>query len=203
MKLINITPVTKNRIKEMITWLIPQVGYVRVTNHGLVIMKRSRWAFKRDILNITDVCISLLPNKIAELISGQDSRVEYTLELNKHISNLIYMKYYNDSFEIVEYIWRKYTEMISVPLSTPVNSATILREANSMGQLLPEISSLSSKRKLFGVVKDIINSKNSAVESEKNKLLKKVKQAFYMPKRVNKRFSVTNLLTFRVYTART
>ena len=184
----------------MITQLIPMVGYVRITRHGLVVLKRSRWSFKKETLNITDVCISLLPNKIAELISEHNTRVEYTLEFNKYISNLIYMKYYHSSFEIVDYVWRKYNEIFIIPPEEYASSTTILERTDTIGQLLPEIHSLSSRSKLFNVVHDIYKSRFSAVESEKSQLLKNIKRITYnLPKRVNLRWSAETIIRHLFY----
>ena len=200
MRLINITSVTKNRIAEMITQLIPAVGYVRITRHGLVVMKRHKWSFKKEILNITDICISLLPNKIAELISEHNTRVEYTLEFNKYISNLIYMKYFVNSFDIVDYVWKKYNEIFIIPPDTYLNSATILERTDNISQLLPEIHSLSSRSRLFNVARDIYKSKFSTVESEKNTLLKNINRIVYnLPRKLNLRWSSETIIRHIFY----
>jgi len=130
MRLINITTVTKHRIKEMIIQLMPMVGYVRITRHGLVVMKRSCWSFKREILNITDVCMCLLPNKIAELTSEHSMRTEFAKEFNSYISNLVYMKYYINTFDIVDYIWQKYTGLFIIPIDIPDSSVMLTQRTD-------------------------------------------------------------------------
>ena len=117
MRIIKITPVAKKRVKQMILGLFPGIGYARITSRGLAILKATRWSLKREIVPITDLCIYEIPKRIAEKASRKRLGENQIHVFNHHITTLMQLKYYNDKFDLLEYV---YTQYAIVCMETPI-----------------------------------------------------------------------------------
>ena len=101
----------------MILGLFPGISYVRITSRGLAILKTSRWSLKREIIPITDLCIYEIPKRIAEKASKKGLGENQIHVFNQHITILMQLKYYNNKFDLFEYI---YTQYVLVCMEMPV-----------------------------------------------------------------------------------
>ena len=108
MRLIRITPIVKKRVTQMILGLIPNVGYVKVTNRGLVILKAKRWSWRKTIVPITDLCIHEIPKRIAEIAVSKGLGENHVTKFNEHITAIMQLQLYNDRDDLFEYIWNQY-----------------------------------------------------------------------------------------------
>jgi len=140
MNLIKITPLLKKRVKLMIVDLLPGYGYIRVTNQGLVILKKKWWSFKKTVINVTDLFIDILPRKLSESCKRKGYGDTYARLFNNDIYIILELKSYKKDFDIVEYIWNKYNVLHrEVPIIRITTSIAI--PSNSY---LPVLSPVSS-----------------------------------------------------------
>lgn len=141
MKLININPVTKNRVKQMILGLFPEFGYVRITNSGLLILKTKWYSFKSERVPITDVCIREIPKRISIIAQAKGLGTGYRLMFTQTISSFVESGPINNKLDIVAYIWKQYQSYcIEIPFIT--KSSLVKRKVNylpvrSLPPLLP------------------------------------------------------------------
>ena len=141
MKLINITPYNKRRIKHMVIDLMPEFGYVRVTNSGLVILKKTWWSIKRTIINVTDLCIDILPNRLAASCKRKGYGDTYERMFSNDIYIMMQIRSYKKDFDILNYIWEKFNTLHrAVPIVTLTTETRSLRDAH-----LPVLSFVSTK----------------------------------------------------------
>ncbi len=161
-RLINITPVVKQRVKEMVLTLMPEVGYVRVSNSGIITFKRKWYSLKRVQTNITDLLIGVLPIKIAEFTANKQDGLNYVRLFNQDISNILSMRLYNPMFDICEYVWTQYNkhcvDMPDIVINTN-NELIFLKKHNYLPSIKP-LSSVKAKdliRTVQGTQKDRIS----------------------------------------------
>lgn len=108
--MINVTSVVKNRVKDMVETLLPDVGYVKVKNSGLVVLKKRWYSFKKVTTTVTDLLIGVLPEKISEFTVNRNDGVNYLRVFNEHISMMLALRAYNSMFNICDYVWDQYNK---------------------------------------------------------------------------------------------
>lgn len=166
MNLIKVTRLTKRRVKDMIVGLMPEFGYVRVTNRGLVILKKNWWSFQKTIVNITDLFIDIFPKKLAESCKRKGYGDTYERIFSNDLYVMMQLKSYKKDVDLVEYIWEKFNRLhrevhvvhtvvdmvalesssnIYLPVLSPVSSYYI-----------PGIETLLKKRKKKGTIESLI-----------------------------------------------
>jgi hypothetical protein len=84
--IIKINHITKIKIAEMCVVLLPRVGYTRVTNSGIVVLKRSKWSLCRKKIPVTDIIIKYLPIEIGKLLHKRDTRDVYIDMFNDKVA---------------------------------------------------------------------------------------------------------------------
>lgn len=166
MNLIKITRLTKRRVKDMIVDLMPEYGYIRVTNRGLVILKTNWWSFRKTIINITDLFIDVLPKKLADSCKRKGYGDTYERMFSEDLYVMMQLKSYKKDIDIVEYIWEKFNRLHrEVPIVTTLVKELYLESSSSLylpvlsptsSYYLPEIEILLKKRKKKGTVEEII-----------------------------------------------
>ena len=116
MKLIKITPIVKLRVKEMVLSLMTEYDYVRVRKSGLVTLKRKWWSLKKDRVSVTDLMVGEIPKKIAEVATNGGKGDNYLTMFSSHIASILHISTYSTRFNLVDYVWDKYTELcLEVP----------------------------------------------------------------------------------------
>jgi hypothetical protein len=164
-RIVNITPVLKRRVKEMIEVLMPEVGYVRVSNSGVVTLKKHWYSFKRVQTNATDLLIGVLPVKIAEYTHAKNNGLNYMRTFNQDISNILSIRLYNPLFDVCDYVWEQYNkhcvDVSDIILNTQ-NELIFLKKNN----YLPSISPNSSVK-----VKDLIQA---VLGTDKDRMTKRI-----------------------------
>lgn len=117
MRLIKITPIVKLRVKEMVLNLMTEYDYVRVRKSGLVTLKRKWWSLKKDRVSVTDLMVGEIPKKIAEVATLGGKGDNYLTMFSSHIASILHISTYSTRFNLVDYIWDKYTELcLEVPI---------------------------------------------------------------------------------------
>jgi len=170
MNIIKVTPLLKRRVKQMVKDLLSEYNYVHVTKHGLVILKTKWWSFKKTILNVTDLFIDVLPNRLAENCKHKGYGDTYARMFNNDLYVILQLKAYKKTVDIVDYIWNKYNVLYrEVPtLFTNVESAILEDQTN---RYLPVFSPISSYF-IPGVVKLLRRSKRGSVDGLIEKISK-------------------------------
>ena len=116
MRLIKITPIVKLRVKEMVLNLLTDYNYVRVRRSGLVTLKRRWWSLRRERVSVTDLIVGEIPKCIAEIAALGGKGVEYLTMFSSHIASILHISTYSNHFNLVDYVWDKYTELcLEVP----------------------------------------------------------------------------------------
>lgn len=166
MNLIKVTRLTKRRVKDMIVGLMPEYGYVRVTNRGLVILKKNWWSFKKTIVNITDLFIDIFPNKLAESCKRKGYGDTYERVFSNDLYVMMQLKSYKKDVDIVEYIWEKFNRLHrevhvvhitldAIALENPSNLyLPVLSPISSY--FIPRIETLLKRRKKKGTIESLI-----------------------------------------------
>jgi hypothetical protein len=115
--LIKINYITKKKIAEMCVVLLPRVGYARVTNSGIVILKRSWWSLRRTRIPVTDIIIKYLPIYIGTLMHKKDTREVYIAMCNDKVATIVSLTKYTDKLDLLDYVYREYAKacLISEP----------------------------------------------------------------------------------------
>ncbi len=117
MKLIKITPIVKLRVKEMVLNLLTEYDYVRVRKSGLVTLKRKWWSLKRERVSVTDLIVGEIPKQIAAVATLGGKGDEYLTMFSSHIASILHISTYSIRFNLVDYVWDKYTELcLEVPM---------------------------------------------------------------------------------------
>ena len=142
MKLIKITNVLKRRVKQMVVDLLPEFGFVRVTNRGSVILKKKWWSFKKTVVNITDLFIDILPNELAKSCQRKGFGDTYARLFSNDIYVMLQLKAYKDDVDIAEYIWNKYN-ILHREVPTIIITSEVFLE-NPSEYRFPILSSMSS-----------------------------------------------------------
>ena len=116
MRLIKITPIVKLRVKELVLNLMTEYDYVRVRKSGLVTLKRRWWSLKKDRVSVTDLMVGVIPKKIAEVATLGGKGDNYLTIFSSHIASILHVSTYSNHFNLVDYVWDKYTELcLEVP----------------------------------------------------------------------------------------
>lgn len=174
MRLINITPITKRRVKEMAKTMIPGVGYVKVTTQGLVILKKKWYSLRRNVVPLTDLCIKEFPRRISQKANENNKGYGYASILSNNIANIVYINSYTDSteFNLINYLWKMYNDLYKeIPVILYKIEESLESIENKYGEWLPQLSIFSSKV-MYGI--DHILNKYKR-EKEGNILIKKIK----------------------------
>jgi len=101
----------------MLLNLFPEYKFVRVRKSGLIVLKKTWWSLRRTVVSITDLMVGEIPKRIADKAKRDGKGTEYLKLFNTHISTIIHISAYSDSFCVVDYVWDRYTELcIEVPL---------------------------------------------------------------------------------------
>lgn len=116
-KAIEVTPLVKRKVKEMLKQLISEVNYVRVKKSGIVVLKKKWYSCKRVKTDITNICLSEIPKLLAKSAHEKNMGDQYEKVFNEHISNLMSLKFYSPNFEIVNYLWSNF---LNIHLQVPV-----------------------------------------------------------------------------------
>jgi hypothetical protein len=124
MRLINITPVRKKRILEMIKFLFPEYQSASIKNHNttLILRKKGFLFFgKREYLPITDIMLYELPKRLDAKLKehGIGDRVSYNL--SNMLEFIIKCKSFDNYFDITDYIYAKFVKLKSVETVEIVN----------------------------------------------------------------------------------
>jgi hypothetical protein len=143
MNLIKITQLVKRRVKDLVSGLLPEFGYVRVTNQGLVVLKKKWWSFNRTIVNVKDLFIDVLPRKLAESCRPKGYGDLYKRLFSNAIYFLLQLRAYKKNMDIVDYIWDKYNLLYrEIPTVTTTVEVNVLEDPAY--RYLPVLSPMSS-----------------------------------------------------------
>ena len=131
MNLIKVTPLTKRRTKQIISDLMPWFSYVRITNQGIVILRKKWWhLFKRTVTNITDLYIDVLPTELSRRCQKKGYGSSYSNVFANDIYVMLQLKSYKKSFDIVGYVWKQYDKLIrEVPIIQVIATNNIIEES--------------------------------------------------------------------------
>jgi hypothetical protein len=132
MRIVNVNPLIKTRVKDMVLTLLPDVGYVKVSNSGLVTMKRKWWSIRKVQSTVTDMVVGVLPQKISEFSLAERGR-GYQRVFNEHIAALMSLRSYNPQFDVCNYVWEQYVKYcVEVPtiIVNTNNEIKILEKKN-------------------------------------------------------------------------
>jgi hypothetical protein len=141
MKLINITKLVKSRTKDIVTNLMPEFTYVRVSNSGIVTLKEKWWSIPRTIINITDLYIDVFPKKLAESCQRKGYGKSYNQIFSNDLYVMLQLRAYKKDINIVDYIWKKFNLLHrEVPIITTVQT---VRALSSSMHYLPVVSPIS------------------------------------------------------------
>lgn len=151
MRLFKITPTVRLRVKTMILNLFTEYDYVKVHKSGLVSLKRRWWSLKRDRVSITDLIVGEIPKRIAEVAHLGGKGDEYLRVFSSHIAAIIHVSSYSTNFNIVDYVWDKFTDLcLEVPFVTLKNSNLELNEKKEQTAI-----SLFGGEYWFGIIKSL------------------------------------------------
>jgi hypothetical protein len=143
MNLIQITSLTKKRTKNILQDLLPDYKYQRVTNQGLVILKKRWWSLKKTIVTISDLYLSVFPKAIADRLKQKNLGEGFISLFNNDIYVMLQLKAYKKDIDIVDYIWQKYNTLLrEVPVITITTSEFILEDESE--RYLPVLSPVSN-----------------------------------------------------------
>lgn len=174
--LISINAFSKARLKEMILNLIPGVGYVRIRKDGIVILKENWYSFKRTKLHVSDLCESELPRQISNKATRNGLGTGYERIFNEYITEAKHLKYWIDSFDIVDYLWDKYIKLcINLPIlyvGTETGLKPMITEGITTGKHLPVISPHSLNwGYVLSLAKDITDVNFDEINKKINEIL--------------------------------
>lgn len=176
MKIININPLTKKRIKVMTKSLIPWIGYVRVTYSGLVTLKAKWWSLRRTRLSVTDLCLHELPRRIAKSAAENNMGQGHELLFKDVIAGYLGLNFGNRNYDLVEYIWEMFNKYhMRIPSITVIpNLVRPIGLRNETIELLP-ILTLTSYSDSYGVHRIFRNFNKEIIRKNARKLIKKIK----------------------------
>ncbi len=90
--------------------LLPRVGYARVTNSGIVILKRSKWSLRRKKIPVTDIIIKYLPIEIGKLLHRDRERDVYISMFTDKVATIVSLTKYVDKLDLLDYVYREYAK---------------------------------------------------------------------------------------------
>lgn len=170
MNLIKVTNLVKRRTKDMLADLMPEYGYRKITNSGLVVLKKRWWSLKRTIVNITDLYIDIFPKKIADSCKRKGYGDTYDKLFSNDIYVMLQIKSYKKEFNLVDYVWNKYNVLYrEVPTIRVTVNTVMIDELSNV--YLPVLSPVSPKY-IPGVERLLRNMKKNSVESLVEKISK-------------------------------
>jgi hypothetical protein len=170
MNLIKVTSLVKKRTKDILTDLMPEYKYHRVTNSGLVVLKKRWWHLKRTIINITDLYIDIIPKRLAENCRQKGYGDTYDKLFSNDIYVMLQIRAYKKEFNLVDYVWDKYNVLYrEVPIIKVTTNVAMMVDPSSI--YLPVLSPVSSKY-IPGVERLIRNMKKNSVEGLIEKISK-------------------------------
>ena len=139
--LISINAFSKARLKEMILNLIPKVGYVRIRKDGMIILKTKWFSLKRTKIHTSDLCESELPRQISDMATSKGLGIGYERIFNDYITEAKQLRYYVESFDIIDYLWDNYVKLcINLPTIYVDSKSTLMIEQSDNKKNLPIIS---------------------------------------------------------------
>ena len=176
--MINITPVVKTRVKQMILDLMPEVGYVKVSNSGIVTLKSKWYSTKSIKTTVTDLLVGVIPEKISEHTVNSGNSINYLSAFNKRIAMIMSMRAYSQTFDICDYVWTEYSKYcVTVPeiIINTNKELLFLKKSN----YLPAKSPFSSI-KVMELVKNI-KQENTTLTKRFKKSLDRMKNNLPIP----------------------
>lgn len=169
MKLIKVTPLVKRRVKVLVADLIPEFKYVRISNQGLIVLKKNWWSFKRTIVNITDLFIDILPKKLSDSCKRKGYGDTYERIFSNDIYIMMQLKSYKKEVDLVEYIWNKYNVLHrEVPVLKTTTEVIVLEDPKYL--YLPVLSPVSSF--FIPGIEKLLRKRKGTVESLIEKISK-------------------------------
>ena len=168
MNLIKITPLLKRRTKDMIADMMPEYKYSRITNSGIVKLKKNWWSFKTTTVNITDLYFDVFLKRLADNCKRKGYGDTYERIFSNDIYVILQLKSYKNTISIDDYVWQKYNALFREVPIIKIDSSVAL----STDLYLPILSPVSSKY-IPGVEKLLRNMKKiDPVESLIEKISK-------------------------------
>jgi len=147
--------------------LLPKVGYVKITRHGLVTLKTKRWSLKSTKLTVTDLCLSELPNRIAQSAARNNSGKDYNLLFKKTIA-----AYLENKYDLADYIWDIFIKYhMNVPAIVKIPN---LKKTLEKKQLLPVLTIFTYNNK-YGIHKIFKNMNKRDFKRKRKDLVSKIK----------------------------
>lgn len=89
--------------------LLPGVGYARVTNSGILILKSSKWSLKRRKIPVTDVVMKYLPIYIGKLICDKKDLDVYVNVFHDKVATIVSLMKYTDKMDLLDVIYKEFT----------------------------------------------------------------------------------------------
>jgi len=127
MRLINLTPIRKKKIIEMIKFLFPEYDNVVVKNSGLLILKKYTFLFfcKRELIPVTDIMLYELPKRLDAILQAQGIGDKVSPNIGSILELIIRCKSYDSYFDITDYIWSKFIKI--KPKQEPVDIPALVK----------------------------------------------------------------------------
>jgi hypothetical protein len=114
-RIIKINHITKQKIAEMCVVLLPRVGYARVTNSGLVILKESWYSLRSKRIPVTDVIIKYIPIEIGKLMHKGKDRDVYLYMFNDKVATVVSLTKYYVELDLLDYVYKEYARACMIP----------------------------------------------------------------------------------------
>lgn len=117
--IVKLTRLNKKRIAEMCVALLPRVGYARVTNSGILILKSSKWSLRRIKIPVTDVVMKYLPIYIGKLICDKKDLDVYINVFHDKVATIVSLMKYTDKMDLLDVIYKEFvTKCLLIPEQT-------------------------------------------------------------------------------------
>jgi len=129
MKLINLTPLRKRRLKIMLDCLYPEYEYIHVKSNGLVDFKKKWYNLRvsQKNINITDLCIYHIPSKLDNLARVKGLGTGYINLFMHMINNILRYKVHLGYRDVLDYLWEQF--------QTVTNRETLIKANTTFKQL--------------------------------------------------------------------
>lgn len=147
--LIKITYLNKKKIVEMCVSLLPRVGYARVTNSGIIILKKSKWSLFRRRLPVTDVVMKYLPIEIGKLICKKDKRDVYIAMFHDKVATIVSLIKYTDKLDLLDTIYKEY-----------LKACYVIEPVESIADYTPPIIAKIKTYGIIGNFNQLLNKSN-------------------------------------------
>ena len=115
MKIINITPIRKQKIIQMIKYLFPEYDEVVVRRKtNLVILKKKKFLFfySKEYVPVTDIMITELPKRLDAALAENGFSDRVMTSFANLIDIILKSKSYNTYFDITDYYWEKFCKIL-------------------------------------------------------------------------------------------